>query len=218
LWVAAGYRRQDWLERLCGRLLQLRPILIVSGIYRRRILIERQTRDNNVRLYADMMGRREESDSALRKEADPRPAIIGVSPSTILQTPRGPLRADDWLNTRLIELVVHADDLSRSVPDRDPVAIHRAALAIAVRMLAEILAARAPGRAVEVRVSPFVAVQAIAGQRHTRGTPPNVVETDPLTWVRLATGRTTWADAVNAGSVTASGTRASLEDHLPLLS
>jgi hypothetical protein len=114
--------------------------------------------------------------------------------------------------------VVHADDLSRSVPDRDPVAIHRAALAIAVRMLAEILAARAPGRAVEVRVSPFVAVQAIAGQRHTRGTPPNVVETDPLTWVRLATGRTTWADAVNAGSVTASGTRASLEDHLPLLS
>lgn len=181
--------------------------------YRRDVaMIEESTRNHiEGRTPAELI-------AALRKEADPRPAIIGVSPSTILQTPRGPLRADDWLNTRLIELVVHADDLSRSVPDRDPVAIHRAALAIAVRMLAEILAARAPGRAVEVRVSPFVAVQAIAGQRHTRGTPPNVVETDPLTWVRLATGRSTWADAVNAGSVTASGTRASLEDHLPLLS
>ena len=156
--------------------------------------------------------------ASLRQDADLQTAIIGVSPATILQTPRGPLRADDWLDTRLIELVVHADDLSRSVPDRDPVAIHRAALAIAVRLLAEILAARAPGRAVEVRVSPFVAVQAIPGQRHTRGTPPNVVETDPMTWIRLATGRIGWAAAVNAGSVAASGTRASLEDHLPLMS
>jgi hypothetical protein len=128
------------------------------------------------------------------------------------------LRADDWLNTRVVELVVHADDLSRSVPDRDPVPMHRAALASAVRLLAEILAARAPGRSVEVRVSPFVAVQAIAGQRHTRGTPPNVVETDPLTWIRLATGRIGWADALDAGSITASGTRANLDAQLPLMS
>jgi hypothetical protein len=101
--------------------------------------------------------------------------------------------------------------------DRVPIALHRPALAAAVRLLAEILAARAPGRAVEVRISPYVAVQAIAGQRHTRGTPPNVIETDPLTWVRLATGRVGWADALEAGSVTASGVRASLGDHVPLL-
>ena len=61
------------------------------------------------------------------------------------------------------------------------------------------LAAQAPGRSVEVRIPPFVAVQAVAGPRHTRGTPPNVVETDPVTWLRLATGRAAFADAVAAG-------------------
>ena len=65
---------------------------------------------------------------------------------------------------------------------------------------------------------PFVAVQAIEGPRHTRGTPPNVVETDPITWLRLATGRFAFADAVAAGLVRASGSRADLADQLPLLS
>ena len=67
-------------------------------------------------------------------------------------------------------------------------------------------------------VPPFVAVQAVAGPRHTRGTPPNVVETDPVTWLRLATGRLAFTDAVAAGAVRASGTRADLTDQLPLLS
>ena len=83
---------------------------------------------------------------------------------------------------------MHGDDLSRSLPDRDPSPCPAPALAIAVRTLAEILAAQAPGRSVEVRVPPFVAVQAVAGPRHTRGTPPNVVETDPLTWLRSPPG------------------------------
>ena len=64
----------------------------------------------------------------------------------------------------------------------------RAQIAEAVRLTARTLAAAAPGAAVEVRVPPFVAVQCIAGPRHTRGTPPNVVETDPRTWLQLATG------------------------------
>jgi Bacterial SCP ortholog len=98
------------------------------------------------------------------------------------------------------------------------VPLRRAALATATRTLAEILAAQAPGRSVEVRVPPFVAVQAIPGPRHTRGTPPNVVETDPVTWIRLATGRLTFPDALATGRVQASGTRADLTDHLPLLS
>ena len=96
--------------------------------------------------------------------------------------------------------------------------MRRPALAAAVRSLAEFVAAQAPGRSVEVRVPPFVAVQAIPGPRHTRGTPPNVVETDPRTWLRLATGRIAFADAVASGAVRASGNRADLAPHLPVLS
>lgn len=144
--------------------------------------------------------------------------VAEISPATVVETPRGPVRADDWLDTRLVELVVHADDLSRSLPERDPVPFHRPALATVVRLLAQILATRAPGRSVEVRVAPFAAVQAVPGQRHTRGTPPNVIETDPTTWLRIATGRVHWADAVAAGAVAASGQRADLAPYLPLLS
>jgi hypothetical protein len=74
-----------------------------------------------------------------------------------------------------------------------------------------------PGRSVEVRVPPYSAVQAIQGIRHTRGTPPNVIEMDGPTWLALAAGRLHWTDAVDAGSVRASGTRADLTEHLPLL-
>ncbi|HEY2442258.1 MAG TPA: sterol carrier family protein [Streptosporangiaceae bacterium] len=86
----------------------------------------------------------------------------------------------------------------------------------AVRYLLAQLAEREPGRAVEVRIPPFGAVQCIAGPRHTRGTPPNVVETDPVTWVRLATGRLSWAEAVSAGNIQASGIRADLSSCLPV--
>jgi hypothetical protein len=92
----------------------------------------------------------------------------------------------------------------------------RTTLRAAVRVLLAALAAQAPGRSVEVRVPPYGAVQCIAGPRHTRGTPPNVVETDPLTWLEVATGRVTWADAVDAGRIRASGNRADLSDHLPV--
>jgi hypothetical protein len=118
----------------------------------------------------------------------------------------------------VIEIVVHSDDLSRSLPEREPVPLVRAALATATRTLAHLFAAQAPGRSVEVRVPPFVAVQAVAGPRHTRGTPPNVVETDPLTWLRLATGRVSFATALAGGAVHASGTRADLSAYLPVLS
>lgn len=85
----------------------------------------------------------------------------------------------------------------------------------AVRYTLEELAARAPGRSVEVRVPPHGAVQAIEGPRHTRGTPPNVVETDAPTWLALVTGRIAWADAVADGRVRASGERADLAGHVP---
>lgn len=88
--------------------------------------------------------------------------------------------------------------------------------ATAVRYLLQLLAEKAPGNTVEVRVPPFGAVQVIEGPRHTRGTPPNVVETDPATWIALATGAEAWADAVTAGRIAASGTRADLAALLPL--
>ena len=86
----------------------------------------------------------------------------------------------------------------------------------AARYLLYLLAARHPGRVLEVRVPPVAAVQCLPGPVHTRGTPPNVVETDPLTWIRLATGRLGWADAVGSGTVHASGPRADLDAYLPL--
>jgi hypothetical protein len=89
-------------------------------------------------------------------------------------------------------------------------------LATAVRFLLEQLATEAPGRTLEVRVPPYGAAQAVEGPRHTRGTPPNVIETDPATWIALATGALPWTDAVAAGRVTASGSRAHLADRLPL--
>jgi hypothetical protein len=90
------------------------------------------------------------------------------------------------------------------------------ALRIAARYLLYLLAARHPGRVLEVRVPPVAAVQCLPGPVHTRGTPPNVVETDPVTWIRLAAGRLGWADAVSSGAVHASGPRADLAAYLPV--
>jgi len=93
----------------------------------------------------------------------------------------------------------------------------RAVLGAAVKTTARWLAQQVPGRSVELRVPPHVAVQLVPGPRHTRGTPPNVVETDAATWLRLATGQLAWDDAVAGGAVTASGNRADLSACLPLL-
>ena len=92
----------------------------------------------------------------------------------------------------------------------------RAVVGAAVKTTARWLAQQVPGRSVELRVPPHVAVQCVEGPRHTRGTPPNVVETDPETWVALATGRMTWEAAMAAGKVSASGSRADLSIWLPL--
>ena len=95
-------------------------------------------------------------------------------------------------------------------PDRG---VQRAAVKESLAALAEL----APGRTVEVRVPPFGAVQCVAGPRHTRGTPPNVVETDARTWLALATGRVDWATAVLNGALVASGGRAAeTARYLPL--
>lgn len=108
-----------------------------------------------------------------------------------------------------------ADDVGRAAVQALPA--DRDTTATAVRYLLQALAEKTPGNTVEVRVPPFGAVQAIEGPRHTRGTPPNVVEMDAETWIGIATGRLDWASALAAGSIHASGQRADLSGYLPLL-
>ena len=115
------------------------------------------------------------------------------------KTRQAVLAISDWLR-----------DETHPAPDR-------AALATAVRLTARTLAALAPGASVEVRIPPFVAVQCVSGPRHTRGNPPNVVETDPRTWLLLAAGLLRLEEAKSAGTLRLSGSRASEIDHwLPL--
>ncbi|MEV5878762.1 sterol carrier family protein [Streptomyces sp. NPDC052101] len=135
----------------------------------------------------------------------------------LLETNAGALPLDDYLVTRAVELVVHTDDLNAAVPGLG-VPYDRQALAAATRLLADALAVKAPGGSTEVRVPPYAVVQCVEGPRHTRGTPPNVVETDPLTWIRLATGRVSWKDALEEAKVSASGERADIGGLLPLMS
>jgi len=127
----------------------------------------------------------------------------------------GPMRFDDFLVSRVVEATVHADDLERSTGVEFP--HDREALAITVRQLADAMATKVPGNSVELRVPPFAAVQCVPGPRHTRGTPPNVVEMAPRTWIRLAAGRMSWDEAMAAAAVSASGSRADLKEYLPLM-
>lgn len=138
------------------------------------------------------------------------PAVVAYDGSAI--------RTIDLLRLTGIDWVLHCDDLNRAVPARTPIPIPRGVLADSVRTLAETLRRRHPGHSIEVRIPPFVAVQCgAAGEpRHTRGTPPTVVETDPLTFVRLCRGRQTWDEAVKHNHVTASGVRSDLSEWLPL--
>jgi hypothetical protein len=95
-------------------------------------------------------------------------------------------------------------------------AAERSDLRLLTKHFLAVLEARAPGNSVEVRVPPYAAVQVVTGVRHTRGTPPAVVETDALTWIALATGELGWHDAERDGRVRASGERADLTPYLPL--
>lgn len=103
-----------------------------------------------------------------------------------------------------------ADGSSPPQPDR-------AVTALAVRYLLQVLAEASPGRSVEVRVPPWGAVQVVEGPKHTRGTPPNVVELDAATFLAIATGGLEWASAVAAGRVHASGARSDLSGLFPLV-
>ncbi len=106
--------------------------------------------------------------------------------------------------------------LVRAARDRLAAGADRADLRLLVKHYLALLEARAPGHSVEVRVPPYAAVQVVEGIRHTRGTPPAVVETDALTWIALATGDLAWPAALAAGRISASGERTDLASYLPL--
>jgi uncharacterized protein (TIGR03083 family) len=139
-----------------------------------------------------------------------REALVDADEKQVVQQRTGAHTLFDAVRFRLIEGVVHGLDLGI---DPDPIAQR-----IVVKTLVEILVARAPGHAVELRVPPYTAVQLLEGPRHTRGTPPNVVELGPAAFLELATGRTSWHDAVREGRVRASGERADLSGLLPVVS
>ena len=103
-----------------------------------------------------------------------------------------------------------------AAPDQVADARARGDLRFLTKHYLAVLEERAPGHSVEVRVPPYAAVQVIPGVRHTRGTPPAVVETDAETWLALATGELSWADALASGRVSASGERTDLTPYLPL--
>jgi uncharacterized protein (TIGR03083 family) len=142
--------------------------------------------------------------------------LPGAPGDRLIATSAGPMLLTDYLVTRTVELVVHTDDLNRAAGLSVP--FDAQALATATRLLADALAVRAPGASTEVRIPPYAVVQCVEGPRHTRGTPPNVVETEPLVWLRLATGRVAWHEALAEGEVSASGERADLSELLPLMS
>ncbi|WP_173266416.1 maleylpyruvate isomerase family mycothiol-dependent enzyme [Streptomyces pacificus] len=142
-------------------------------------------------------------------------ALAGGPAERLVRTRAGGMRLADHLVTRAVELVVRTDDLADATGLDLP--YERQALAASVRLLADAFAVKAPGGSVELRIPPYAVVQCVEGPRHTRGTPANVVETDPLTWIRLATGRQAWAAAREAARVSASGERSDLSALLPLM-
>ncbi|QDY77694.1 maleylpyruvate isomerase family mycothiol-dependent enzyme [Streptomyces qinzhouensis] len=146
-------------------------------------------------------------------------AVLSATPDDRrVATRLGAMRFADHLVTRTVELIVHSDDLNDALaPAGIALPYDRDGLATTTRLLADALATAVAGGSVEVRVPPYAVVQCVEGPRHTRGTPPNVVETDPLTWIRLATGRLDWAAALESAKVAASGERADLSGVLPVL-
>jgi len=117
-------------------------------------------------------------------------------------------KIDDATGAGAVRAVLAATDAGTTA--------ERPTTATAVRWLLQVLADGEPGATVEVRVPPFGAVQFREGLSHTRGTPPNVVETDAATFVALATGRTSWPEARGTGRVSASGSRADLTGYVPV--
>jgi hypothetical protein len=136
-------------------------------------------------------------------------ALVDHPAETVVHQATGDHSLRDAAVFRVVEAVVHGLDVG--------IEPERSALKLVVKELTSVLARRHPGKSVEVRVPPYTAVQCLEGPRHTRGTPPNVVEADPVAWVLVCCGRASWQELVRTGRIRASGERADLSDLLPLV-
>ncbi|GAA2150129.1 maleylpyruvate isomerase family mycothiol-dependent enzyme [Kitasatospora kazusensis] len=210
-----------WLPRHLAEPLAGRTALSLSqwatGVSELAPLLADATREHAAAAFE---GAPAEVSAAFDAEADALLAALAgpevADPGRRFEIRLGSMLLTDFLLTRLVETVVHADDLADALALAD-FPHDRQALAAVTRLLADAFADQVPGGAVELRIPPFAVVQAVPGPRHTRGTPPNVVETDPLGWIRLATGRTAWAAALDEAVVSASGERSDLSAYLPVL-
>ena len=112
----------------------------------------------------------------------------------------GPVRMTDHLRATLLAMV--------AMGLHDGVDVPSPAITESCRTLSAILDDTHGGRTIELRVPPTCAVQLAAtesGPSHHRGTPPNVAEMDPVTFLQLATGFSSWEEMREAGWVQASG-------------
>ena len=153
----------------------------------------------------------------LAATAGARAELLAAPEDNVVSTPYGPVRLVVVLAAATVQLAVAAGDLSALGPDGVPLSLPRSVLQTACRSLCTVLEELAPGHSVELRVPPFAAVQLVEGPRHTRGTPAAVVEVDPLTFIALAAGRTTWQRAAGGGALRASGERSDLSWLLPFM-
>lgn len=142
-------------------------------------------------------------------------ALADADPARLVLVRLGAVPLGDFLVTRCVEGVVHGLDLAAATGTPQPP--DPTALKVVVRAFAALLEQVAPGRALEVRVPGHVAVQCLGGPRHTRGTPPNLAEADPVAFVEVSAGRLSWGNAVARGQIRASGKRSDLTEHLPLI-
>lgn len=165
--------------------------------------------DERARAVVDPLARIDEACEAAAH------AIAAAPTGFVVAARFGTMTLADYIASRCVEACVHTLDLADAAGV--DITLDREAEATAVRLLAGAFAAIVPGKSVELRVPPHAAVQCVEGPRHTRGTPPNVVEMDPRTWLELATGRVSWADALDQSRVRASGERADLSAWLPIL-
>jgi len=83
---------------------------------------------------------------------------------------------------------------------------------IQVKQILQVIEAIVPGRSVELRIPPYAAIQCIAGSTHRRGTPPNVVEMDAQTLLKLSKSPQNWDQLCSEGKISASGTNSNLAE------
>lgn len=91
-------------------------------------------------------------------------------------------------------------------------------IAIEVKKILDLIKKISPGKSVELRISPYGAIQCVAGRTHKRGTPPNTVEMNAQVLIQLRSNPKMWAELVASGQISASGVASDLSSVFDQLS